>query len=86
MKKNKRPTQSEKVMKHLECKGHITTFEAFVLYGITRLPSRIFELREELLESGANLTITTNYITKKGDDGETITFSDYRLEKIKEVK
>lgn len=39
-------SQCNLVLKHLTKHRTITTHEAYELYGITRLPSRIFDLRE----------------------------------------
>lgn len=36
-----------RILKHLENYGSITSFEAFELYGITRLAARVKELREK---------------------------------------
>ena len=40
-------SQSDLILNHLKEKGSITTFEAFNMYHITRLPARIFDLREK---------------------------------------
>jgi len=40
-------TKSSEVLKHLKVKGHITSLEAFQLYGATRLSAIIFELRKK---------------------------------------
>ena len=42
----KEDTQNYKVLHHMEKYGGITSYEAFVEYGITRLASRICELRK----------------------------------------
>lgn len=39
-------TQNQLILNHLSKYKTITTIQAFELYGITRLPSRIFDLRE----------------------------------------
>ena len=38
-------SQFTMVLKHLKCKGSITSMEAIKLYSITRLSGRIYELR-----------------------------------------
>lgn len=40
-------SKKEKVLRHLQNYGHITSLEAFQEYGATRLSSIIFELRKE---------------------------------------
>lgn len=40
-------TQKEMIIEHLKKYGNISTFEAFVDYGVTRLSGRIFELRHD---------------------------------------
>ena len=40
-------TQTDLVEKHLKEKGNITSWEAFELYGITRLSAKIYELRKK---------------------------------------
>lgn len=67
-------TQCERVLRHLEDHGAITTYEAFREYGITRLPSRIHDLR------GQGFSITSSYKTEKNRYGEKIHFMVYRLE------
>lgn len=39
-------TQCQQVLEHLQKKCGITAFEAFKLYGITRISARIYELRK----------------------------------------
>lgn len=40
-------TQKERILKHLDDIGHITSLEAFREYGITRLAAVIFKLRKD---------------------------------------
>lgn len=40
-------TQTKIVLKHLQTYGKITSWEAIEEYGITRLGSRIYDLRKE---------------------------------------
>lgn len=67
--------QSEKVLNYMKEFGTISTFEAFVDLGVTRLSGRIYELREQ----GYN--ISSEYVTLKNRAGENVTFKKYRLEK-----
>lgn len=48
-KQSKRGTrgQSHALIEHLKTKGSITSMEAFQLYGITRISSLIFSLRNK---------------------------------------
>ena len=39
--------QNQQVEQHLKTYGSITSWEAFELYGITRLSARIYDLRRE---------------------------------------
>ncbi len=41
----KRETQIKQIKRHLLKGGMISSFEAFSLYGITRLSARIFDLK-----------------------------------------
>lgn len=40
-------TQEAVILKHLQEHGSITSYEAFMRYGITRLSGRIFDLRRK---------------------------------------
>ena len=42
-----RKGQKEKILDHLERYGTISTYEAFKLYGVTRISNRIGELEED---------------------------------------
>lgn len=66
-------TQKDIVLDHLTNVGALTTFEAFTEYGITRLPSRICELRQEGHE------IVGKYKTKRNRYGKPVSFCEYRL-------
>lgn len=66
-------TQKEMVLQHLENFGSITTWESYEDYGITRLPSRICELRQEGHE------ITGKMETKRNRYGRPVSFMRYEL-------
>ena len=68
-------TQTEMILKHLQDYGSITTYEAFMEYGITRLPSRIFDLKS------SNYKISDEWIYRKNRYGKKIKFKKYVLEK-----
>ena len=47
MGENKKPTQCERVLNFIKMHGEITTYVAYSTLKITRLASRIFELKEK---------------------------------------
>lgn len=42
----KKGSQNDRILKYLESHGSITTMEAFIELGVTRLSGRIYELKE----------------------------------------
>ena len=66
-------SQCDKVLRHLEDHGSITSFEAFNEYGILRLASRINDLRAQ------GIAIVSETATGKNRYGETTHYSVYRL-------
>lgn len=66
-------TQCEKVLRHMRDYGSITTMQAFNWYGITRLPSRIFDLRS------AGHLIDGKFETSKNRYGEKVSYCRYSL-------
>lgn len=67
-------TQKEMILRHLEEYGKITSFEAFVEYGITRLAARIHDLRAD----GYKIKSTVQYARNRY--GKKIKFERYTLE------
>lgn len=67
-------TQKEKILQYLKEHGTITTREAFVNLGVTRLASRIWDLRND----GYN--IIREMISVKNRDGDKCAVAQYRLE------
>lgn len=67
-------TQCDRVLRHLEDYGQITTMEAFQDYGITRLSGRIWDLRQ------AGHPITSTVTAGKNRYGETVHYTTYKLE------
>ena len=67
-------TQRDKILKHLQLYGTITSLEAVYKYGILDGRKRISELRK----MGYNITSTT--ARKKDGFGTTITYNIYKLE------
>ena len=65
-------TQKQLIEKHLLEKGKITSWEAFEIYGITRLSHIIYVLREKY-------DIISVSTTKKNRYGHYCTYSTYTL-------
>lgn len=66
--------QTEAVLTHLKANRGITSYEAFSLYGATRLADIIYRLRQK----GYN--ITTSDRSQKDRYGNRVDFVEYRLE------
>ena len=77
---NRRPTQCDRVLRHLVKYGTITGDEADKLYGIKRLPSRISELK---LDVGINFVVT--FIKGKNRYEEPCHWAEYSLAEKQEV-
>ena len=67
-------TQCDKVLRHLQTYGSLTSLEAVTEYGILRLASRINDLKR----MGYNITSKTE--AGKNRFGETTHYSVYKLE------
>ena len=67
-------TQYELVLEHLLKNQKITSWEAFEIYGITRLSHIIYLLRK------IDYKIKSISTTKKNRYGHKVTFSTYTLE------
>lgn len=74
MGENKKPTQCERVLKYMREFGSITHGQAYLDLGISRLASRIFELREK----GYFITSKTVFFVNRY--GEKSPCAEYRLE------
>lgn len=66
-------SQKERVLRHLKDYGTITSMEAFIDYGITRLSAIIFNLRTE------GYDIESHMIHKKNRYGEMSHFALYEM-------
>lgn len=64
-------TQCERILRHLEDYGSITSLEAVREYGIMRLASRINNLRKR------GYPIVTETVTSKNRYGETTRYARY---------
>lgn len=65
-------TQVQKITNYIQEHGSISTMEAFQM-GITRLASRIHEMRR------SGLDIESETVSGKNRDGETVHYSRYKL-------
>lgn len=66
-------TQCDRILRHLQDHGSITTLEAITEYGILRLASRINDLKRR------GNKITSETVSGKNRYGETTHYSIYRL-------
>lgn len=64
-------TQAERILKYIDEKGSITPMEAFAELGITKLATRISELRR------GGEKIEKRYVTGLNRFGEKITYMEY---------
>ena len=69
-------TQKELIIKYMEDFGSITTIEAFTDLGITKLTTRISELRRD------GYVIASKRIDKKNRYGKKVKFNRYWLEAV----
>lgn len=65
-------TQGERILKYIDEKGSITPMEAFNELGITKLATRISELRR------GGEKIEKRYVTGTNRFGEKIQYMEYR--------
>ena len=68
-------TQCQKILRHLEDHGSITTLDAFRDYGILRLASRMNDLKRE------GYSIKSEIMTGENRYGEKVRYSVYTLNK-----
>lgn len=65
--------QNKKVLLHIEEHGGITSFEAFSKYRITRLASRVHDLRQ------MGYPIVTSIVQTTNEDGNVVRYARYTL-------
>lgn len=70
---SKRTTQYERVLKHLQDFGKITSWEGFTRYGVTRLSAIIYTMRKN------GYDITSKFKTTKNRYGYYVTFAEYTI-------
>lgn len=75
-KKEKRPTQCERILKYIRDFGSISTWQAMMDLGVARLASRIFDLKEQ------GYVFTKKRVTTKNRYGENTYYYEYRLADI----
>ena len=68
--------QRQLVLNHLKKKGTITTFQAYDLYGVTRLSSVIYDLKEVVDIDGYMETGINRY-------GQPVSYKVYFIKKSK---
>lgn len=66
-------TQIEKVLRHMQEFGSISSWEAIMEYGITRLGARIYELKK------LGYPISSERQSTKNRFGENVSYAVYRL-------
>lgn len=65
--------QCEMIIKYLKDFGSITTFESFIELGVTRLASRIVDLKNQ------GYKFSEEWVTQKNRYGKVISFKKYIL-------
>ena len=68
-------TQLDRIMRHLEDYGSITSLEAVSEYGIMRLASRIHDLKMQ------GVPVIKKMESSKNRYGEPVSYARYRLER-----
>lgn len=68
-------TQSDRILRHLEIFGSITSLEAMRDYGIMRLASRVSDLKKD------GLPVRTEFVRGKNRFGEPTCYARYHLER-----
>lgn len=66
-------TQCDKIMRHIEEYGSITTMEAVMEYGIMRLASRVTELKAQ------GIPIVAEIVPGRNRYGEKIYYAKYKI-------
>ena len=67
-------TQTEKIVKYMRDFGSITTMQAFLDLGVTRLASRISELEK------SGVAISREFVDGRNRYGEKVRYKRYWLE------
>ena len=72
--------QQERILIYMEACGSITPLEAFAELGVTKLATRVSELRRE------GIPIVKSSETRKNRFGETVTYARYSLPQDKDAR
>lgn len=64
-------TQHELILKHLNDFGSLSPYEAFIMYGITKLSTRISELKK------LGYRFVSHMVTEKNRYGEPVRYMRY---------
>ena len=72
--------QQERILIYMEACGSITPLEAFAELGVTKLATRVSELRRE------GIPIVKSSETRKNRFGETVTYARYSLPQDKDTR
>lgn len=72
--------QQERILIYMEESGSITPFEAFAELGVTKLATRVSELRRE------GIPIVKSSETRKNRFGETVRYARYSLPQDKDAR
>lgn len=67
-----RKSQNERLLKHMKRGNAISSMLAFQLYGITRLSTRIWELKR------TGVAIESERVIRKRKDGSVVSFLEYK--------
>ena len=65
--------QWELVLRHMKRHGKISTMQAFTLYGCTRLPARVADLKEK------GINVRKTMVTKVNRYGQKTRYAEYSL-------
>lgn len=65
-------SQTERIKRYLDKHGSITTKEAFQMFGCTRLPARMYDLKKQ------GYAFITEFETGKNQFGEVVTWARYK--------
>ena len=68
-------TQNERIKRHLETLGEISSRDAFVEYGCMRLAARVWDLKHKY-----GLRITKETKTARNRFNEAVSYAVYRLD------
>lgn len=75
---NKRPTQRDRILRHMKDIGGITQAEAMSEYGVMRLASRISEIKD------LGYPVKREWVHNLNRYGEKVTYLKYSLEEVDE--